>query len=75
MVSTKEAQKEVSPLDEKQDKGVTVKLGRTHYDALERWSKERFGLPNQAGLVRLLIHEKWEAEKAAANGQNEESKI
>jgi hypothetical protein len=67
MVSTtKEQKKEISPLEEEQNLGVTVKLGKTHYEALQRWSKDRFGLPNQAGLVRLLIHEKWEAERAAA---------
>ena len=55
------------PLEEKQDQGVTVKLGRTHYEALKRWSKERFGLPNQAALVRLLIHERWLAEQKQAD--------
>lgn len=54
------------PLEEKQDLGVTVKLGKTHFEALRRWSKERFGLPNQAALVRLLIHERWQAEQKAA---------
>ena len=55
----KKAAKIVDPMEEKQDLGVTVKLGKTHYEALMRWSKERFGLPNHAGLVRLLIHDRW----------------
>jgi hypothetical protein len=64
----KEKENSIDPLEENQDQGVTVKLGKTHFDWLQKASKKRFGLPNQAGLVRLLIHEKWEAEKHAAAG-------
>lgn len=60
--------KETKPLEEPQEQTVSVKLGKTHYDALVRWSKERFGLSNQAGMVRLLIHDCYEAEKKAAEG-------
>jgi EAL domain-containing protein (putative c-di-GMP-specific phosphodiesterase class I) len=51
--------KNADPMEEKQDLGVTVKLGQIHYEALVRWSKERFGLPNQAGFLRLMIQERW----------------
>lgn len=51
--------KNTDPMEEKQEQGVTVKLGQIHYEALVRWSKERFGLANQAGFMRLMIHERW----------------
>jgi len=54
------------PMEEAQENGVSVKLGKTHFEALKRWSKERFGLSNQAAMVRLLIHEKWKAEQQKA---------
>lgn len=57
MANEKKSQQD--PMEEKQDQGVTVKLGQIHYEALVRWSKERFGLPNQAGFLRLMIQERW----------------
>lgn len=65
-----ESGKAIDPMEEKQDQGVTVKLGQIHYEALMRWSKERFGLANQAGFLRLMIQERWlqeQKEKAAAD--------
>jgi hypothetical protein len=61
------------PMEEEQQQGVTVKLGQLHYEALVRWSKERFGLANCAGFMRLMIHERWQQEQkeknaAAGNG-------
>lgn len=54
---------QIDPMEEIQDQGVTVKVGKTHYEALRRWSKERFGISNHAAFVRLLIHERWKAEQ------------
>lgn len=59
---------EVEPMEEKQEFSVNVKLGKTHYEWLIQASKERFGLANQAGLLRLLVHEKWQAAEIAAAG-------
>lgn len=56
---------EKSPMEEPQIHTVSLKLGKTHYAALEKWSKERFGLPNFAGMVRLILHEKWASEEKA----------
>jgi hypothetical protein len=60
--------KTTSPFEETQENSVTVKLGKTHYEALERWSRERFGIPNCAGMVRLILHERLMQE----NGQKAE---
>jgi hypothetical protein len=54
--------KKPSPMEEEQESSVTVKLGKTHFDWLREFSKERFGLPNQAGMLRLILHEKYLAE-------------
>ena len=59
----KNDQKQTDPMEEKQDLSVTVKVGRAHYDALVRWSKERFGMANQAGFLRLMIQERWQQEQ------------
>jgi hypothetical protein len=71
MASEKAFAKEKQPLEEPQEQTVSVKLGKTHYDALVRWSKERFGLANQAGMVRLLIHDRYEAERKNAEGNGQ----
>lgn len=56
--------KETDPLEEEQTIAVSVKLGKTHHEALRRWSKARFGLANHASMVRMLIHEAWKQEQA-----------
>lgn len=61
-MATQKEPKQIEPLEEPQEQTVSVKLGKTHFEALLKWSKDRFGLANQAGMVRLLVHEKWQTE-------------
>ena len=56
----------LDPMEELQVLSVTVKLGQTHFEALKRWSKERFGLPNQAGFLRLMVNERLQSEQLKA---------
>lgn len=64
-------------LNEEPEKSVSLKLGKTHYDWLREFSKKRFGLANQAGMLRLILHEKYVEEEtreeaapaAEGNGQ------
>jgi hypothetical protein len=58
-----ESKKPVDPMEEEQVHSVTIKLGKTHFDWLREFSKKRFGLANQAGMGRLILHEKWLAEE------------
>jgi hypothetical protein len=51
--------KDAPPLNEDQNLGVGVKLGKILYDTLGEWSRERFGRTNHGGMLRLLVHEEW----------------
>lgn len=53
-------------MEEKQNRAVTVWLGKTHHQALCDASKKIFGRANRAGLVRLLIDEWMRKEIEAA---------
>jgi len=71
----KKSEEKISALHEPPTKSLSVKVGETLYDWLKEESKERFGLANQAGLLRLILYEKYlaetqaEAAPAEGNGQ------
>jgi hypothetical protein len=64
MVSESKAKQaeRLTPLEEPQDKSVSLKLGATHYQWLQGWSRKRLGVINISGILRLVIQEKWESE-------------
>lgn len=57
----------VDVFDEPLDHAVNATLGKTHFEALKRWSKKQFGIVNCAAFMRMLINDRLEQERKASD--------
>lgn len=63
MEKEKKVETKKEPIEEPREFNVSLSLGKTHFEALRRWSREKFGRENRAGFLAFIIDERLKHEQ------------